>query len=172
MEWGRDRSNAWLTSIALSFFQGNLVIDPLKVFVITAIITFILRKVDDDDFDNLIDSGDPIYNAIANHDEEFLKQSTSSLSQVEIQQAMKSRKTKLTTFKTLSAEELEEQRATRIREIKMNEILKEMASYLFFLIVLLFLCHQSRDPNSYNMHKQMTQAFVENPIMSFEDVSI
>ncbi len=105
MQWGKERSNAWLISISLSFFQSLLVVDPLKVFIVTAAITFILRKSDDDD-DSLVDSGDPLYNAIVNRDEEYLHKTTASLSQVDIKDILESRRTKLTKLMPIDPEEV------------------------------------------------------------------
>jgi hypothetical protein len=168
MEWGKDRSNGWLASIMLSVFQSILVVDPLKVFVITAIITFVLRKPEDDE--DLLDSGDPFYNAVANKDEEFLN-TTASVSQIDIKEALQSRSRKLTQMNTIGSEQLTELREERLRQLKMNEILKEMASYLFFVTILLFLCHQSRHTNSAIMYDNLKKMFLENPVMAFEDVS-
>ena len=167
MEWGKERSNGWLASIMLSVSQSILIVDPLKVFVITAIITFILRKPDDDD--DLLDSGDPFYNAVANRDEEFLS-TTASLSQVNVKEALESRRRKLTQIERISQEDLKGLREERLKQLKMNEILREMASYLFFVVILLFLCHQARHTNSSIMYDNMKKMFLENPVMAFEDV--
>ena len=58
MQWGKERSDAWLVSMILSFFQSLLVVDPIKVFAITAIITCILRKPEVEE-ESLINSGRP-----------------------------------------------------------------------------------------------------------------
>lgn len=168
MEWGKDRSNGWLASIVLSVTQSILVIDPIKVFVITAIITFILRKPEEDD--DLMDSGDPFYNAVANKDEEFLS-TTASLSQVNVKEALQSRRKKLTQLETINSDELKELREERLKHLKMNEILRELGSYLLFVTILLFLCHQTRHTNSSIMYDNMNKIFLENPTQAFGDVS-
>ena len=56
MEWGAKRANEWLTTMMLSFGQSVLVIDPLKVFLITAIISFLIRRPYDDE---TLDFNDP-----------------------------------------------------------------------------------------------------------------
>ena len=170
MEWGSERSNAWLTSMFLSFFQSLFVVDPVKVFLITALITFILRKPDDDEDDSLVDCGDPFYNAIVNRDEEYLHKSAASLSQVNIREIMESRRTKLTKLNPVDPVVLEHQREERIKRLKMNEIFKEAASYLCFLIVVLFLAHQSRSKNSNLVHKDLSNTFLTNQAMVFDEV--
>ena len=56
LEWGAKRANEWLMTMMLSFGQSILVIDPLKVFVITAIISFLIRRPYDDE---TLDFSDP-----------------------------------------------------------------------------------------------------------------
>ncbi len=171
MQWGKERSEAWLMSISLSFFQSLLVVDPLKVFIVTAAITFILRKPDDDD-DSLVDSGDPLYNAIVNKDEEYLHKTTASLSQIDIQGILESRRTKLSKLTPMEPEELERQRIERKKYIKMKEILREGLSYFLFLIIVLFLAHQSRSQNARRIHADLSNLFLTNSEMAFEDVII
>jgi hypothetical protein len=52
----------------------------------------------------------------------------------------------------------------------MNEILRELASYLCFLSVLLFLCHQTRHTNSSVMYDSLNKMFLDNPVQAFGDV--
>lgn len=56
LEWGAKRANEWLITMLLSFGQSVLVIDPFKVFLITAIISFLIRKPYDDE---TLDFNDP-----------------------------------------------------------------------------------------------------------------
>lgn len=56
LEWGAKRANEWLVTMMLSFGQSILVIDPLKVFFITAIISFLIRRPYDDE---TLDFNDP-----------------------------------------------------------------------------------------------------------------
>ncbi len=56
LEWGAKRANEWLITMMLSFGQSILVIDPMKVFLITAVISFLIRKPYDDE---TLDFNDP-----------------------------------------------------------------------------------------------------------------
>lgn len=178
MQWGKDRSNSWLLSMFLSFFQSLLVVDPIKVFLLTALIACILKKVEDadsssneDDDDLLVDSGDPLYNAILNKDEEYLHERlTASLSQVDIKEIERSRRVKLVDLKPVDPQALQMQREKRIKDVKMAEIIKEMAEYAVFLIIILFLAYQSRPSNGYLVHEDMDATFLSNPVLAFEDV--
>lgn len=177
MEWGRDRSNAWLLSMFMSFFQSLFIVDPLKVFLLTALIACILKKVEDadssssDDDELLVDSGDPLYNAILNKDEEYLHERlTTGLSQVDIREIERSRRTKLVDLRPIDPDVLEQQREKRVKDVKMAEIIKEMISYAVFLCIVLFLAYQSRPMNGYRMQKDLVLTFLKNPKLAFEDV--
>ena len=171
MQWGKERSDAWLISMILSFCQSLLVVDPIKVFAITAIITCILRKPQDEE-ESLIDSGDPLYNAIVNKDEEYLhdNQQVARISQINVREILESRRAKLTTLNPIDPEELERQRVERKKVIKMKEILYEGLSYLVFLIIVLFLAHQSRSKNANLIYQDLQNTFLENSDMAFGDI--
>lgn len=171
MQWGKERSNAWLGTMALSFFQSLLVMDPLKVFIITAVITFFLRKPQEES-ESIIDTNDPLYNAILNHDEEYLHKSMSSLSPNELREIRESRKALLTKLEPVSPIDLELQRIARMNRLKMNEILREGASYLAFLVVVLFLAQQIKSPDSNRVHTDLTRTFMTNGPINFDNVSV
>jgi hypothetical protein len=171
MEWGRDRSNEWLASIVLSLVQSILIVDPIKVLIITAIITCILRKPEDDSNTPTVDTSNPFFSAVANKDKEFIKLSMSSFANNEdLNEKVESRKKSLTRLQTVNHDEVKEIREKRLKEIKFREIFKEMISYLIFLLVLMFICYQSRDTNAYLMHNEMAKAFLTNKILPFEDI--
>jgi polycystin 1L2 len=171
MQWGRERSNAWLISMFLSFFESLFVIDPIKVFIITGIITFVLRKPDDDDEPNeLLDSGDRYLNAIVNHDEEYLHNRAASPSQIDVRAIMRSRRANLSRMSIIDADELQRQRDKRLKRVRVNQILREGAIYLMFLLVVLFLCHQPRSINSNLMHEDLANAFLRNQALKFDEV--
>ena len=58
MMWGKDKSNAWLTTQALSFFQDTFVSRPLKIIVITMIVSILLKKKPKADEDSM--PGEPL----------------------------------------------------------------------------------------------------------------
>jgi polycystin 1L2 len=175
MQWGKERSEAWLMSMFLSFFQSLFVVDPIKVFIITGIITCILRKVQDNEEEELfVDSGDPIYNAIVSKDEEYLHNNTTttttSLSSIDIKEILESRRTKLTALRPIDPEELEKQRQERMRQKKTNSIIIEGLSYFGFLIVVLFLAYQSRANNGYSVKRDLENLFLNDADYAFGDV--
>ncbi|CAD5121089.1 DgyrCDS9629 [Dimorphilus gyrociliatus] len=46
LEWGKEKSEEWLTSMLVSFSQSVLLIQPLKVFALAFILSFIFKKSD------------------------------------------------------------------------------------------------------------------------------
>jgi hypothetical protein len=170
MQWGKERSDSWLISMFLSFFQSLLVVDPIKVFIITAAITFVMRKVqNDDEADILADSGDPIYNAVVSRDEEYLHNKVTGLSTEDIRDILQARRVKLTALKPVDPQLLEQQRAERKRQIKTNAIFKEFLTYLGFLLIVLFLAYQSRSQNSYYVKKNLEDLLLND---GFSDVNL
>ena len=63
MEWGAARANEWLITMMLSFGQSVLVIDPFKVFLITAITSFLIRQPYNDE---TLDFNDPFTEELIN----------------------------------------------------------------------------------------------------------
>ena len=65
LEWGAQRANEWLITMMLSFGQSILVIDPVKVFFVTAIISFLIRRPYNDE---TLDFNDPFMGALLARD--------------------------------------------------------------------------------------------------------
>jgi hypothetical protein len=55
---------------------------------------------------------------------------------------------------------LEEQRLARLKEMKMEEILKEILIYGFFVLILFFLSYQQRDLQSFYYTENMKNMFL------------
>ena len=57
-------------------------------------------------------------------------------------------------------EKLEESRKTREKEIRMEEILKEIMIYFFFVLILFFLSYQGRDKESFVFTENIKSMFL------------
>ena len=57
---------------------------------------------------------------------------------------------------------LEEARQLRLKEIQMEEVLKECIVYVFFVLVLFFLSYQTRDTASFNFAQNVKNTFVSS----------
>ena len=183
LEWGAKRANEWLITMMLSFGQSILVIDPIKVFFITAIISFLIRRPYDDE---TLDFNDPFTGTlIANDTQPHMTEddlynnpdvkgkSAHFISFFDFKlnssaEIARQRRIRLFNLHPIDSNQMTRAREQRLREIKMGEIIREIVIYIFFTIVLLFLSYQSRDTNSYGLYRDTKNLFITD---DFHDVS-
>ncbi|XP_063443914.1 polycystin-1-like protein 2 [Mytilus trossulus] len=151
MEWGPEKANEWLTTFIMSFFQSVIVVQPLKVMVLVAFIACIVKKPDIDEEDG---ASEDINNVIAAHDEEMLHKDHEELDAI-----VAKRKLANEDCKPIDMEALNKARENRMMEIKMETLLREIAIYLLFVLVLFFLSYQQRDSFSYQMAANLRNYF-------------
>ena len=48
-----------------------------------------------------------------------------------------------------------------MKEIKMNEVLKEIVAFFVFLVLLMMVAHYHRDPNTFLLRKTLFETFEE-----------
>ncbi|XP_046581985.1 LOW QUALITY PROTEIN: uncharacterized protein LOC124289408 [Haliotis rubra] len=152
MEWGKEKSNEWLIAFVLSFFQSVIVVQPIKVLLIVAFIACILKKpeLDEEDLNENID------NVLA-PDEELLskKQDPATVSAILLQRKMANSE-----YAPPDTKDLDEVRDLRLKEIKMEAVLKEIIIYTFFVLVIFFLSYQQRDSDSFGFGQNIKNRFV------------
>uniref|UniRef100_A0A2C9JW57 Polycystin cation channel PKD1/PKD2 domain-containing protein n=1 Tax=Biomphalaria glabrata TaxID=6526 RepID=A0A2C9JW57_BIOGL len=139
MEWGTEKANQWLTTFLLSFFESVIIVQPIKVLLLVAFIACILKKpeLEDEDLDEDI-------NRVLVGKETADSKDEASLSQIMLQ-----RRTDNSELQPPDPELLAKLRETRMMEIKMETVLKEIIVYMIFLVIIFFLSYQQRDPQSY-----------------------
>jgi len=153
MEWGHQKSVDWLSTFLLSFFQSVVVVQPVKVLLLAAFISCVLRKPE---FDEEEESFDNCNAPSASADADL------SASQRDLQEIIKSRKLKASDIPPPDTAALEKARDTRMKEIQMEAILKECITYFFFIMVLFFLSYQTRDADSFIFAQNIKNTFVHN----------
>jgi len=180
LEWGAKRANEWLMTMLLSFGQSILVIDPFKVFLITAIISFLIRKPYDDetlDFNdpftgtlvsNITVANDDIFNDSKYKGKDKKKFFRFRMIFLLLTEIARQRRIRLFDLRPIDSKEMARAREQRLREIKMGEIIREIVVYIFFTVILLFLSYQARDTNSYGLYRDTKNLFVTD---EFHDVS-
>ncbi|XP_038048999.1 polycystin-1-like [Patiria miniata] len=151
LEWGQEKSCEWLTSMLISLFNSVLVIQPFKVVAVAIVLSLIFKKPTKMDVE--IDSDFCRYQNQLQNDEELLHDSQSTK-----QMSCHKYKVRLPPSK----EALEEARKKRLKEIKMNRMLKETGIYTIFVIIVLFLCYTNRDDMSFYMSQSLRDVFIEN----------
>ncbi|CAF0819785.1 unnamed protein product, partial [Didymodactylos carnosus] len=162
MEWGRSRSNEWLSTMMLSFGQSVLIIDPLKVFIATAIISFLIRKPYDDE---TMDFNDPFAETLINTEDDF------SFSQISTKEIARQRRVRLFELKPINHMEMKQARELRLKEIKMSEIIREVLIYCLFTTILLFLSYQARDIHSNGLFRDTKNLFITKDYNNIKSVT-
>ncbi|KAF0300768.1 Polycystic kidney disease protein 1-like 2 [Amphibalanus amphitrite] len=143
--FGNEKTTKWLTSLMISFISSVLLTQPIKVLLTAMFVSAVCKKLDDghDDIDD--DEKDPELQA----DEEWMhvprKKNTD-------------RKVK---YQPVDPAKIEAAKRERQKEIKMWDILQEMAAYAFFLWVLLTISYGSRDPNCYLIRESLENHFLQ-----------
>ncbi|XP_053382148.1 uncharacterized protein LOC123562231 [Mercenaria mercenaria] len=152
MQWGKEKANEWLITFVLSFFQSVIVVQPIKVLCLVAFIACVLKKPD------LGEEGDctaELNNAISRHEEEVYAKGSAAIDEI-----AKRRREANESLEPPDTEKLEAQRQARLKEMKMEEILKEIMIYGFFVLVLFFLSYQQRDLQSFYYTENMKNMFL------------
>ncbi len=65
-------------------------------------------------------------------------------------------------FQPPNTQELEEMRVLRMKEMKMEAVLKEIIGYFYFVLIVFFLSYQARDADSYPFAETIKNIFVTN----------
>lgn len=148
MEFGPEKSAQWLTSMTVSFLQDVLLTQPIKVFLLAMLFALLIKdpkKAEGDTFADI--------NALAN-DEEWLHKNTEDLDP-EMQKTLKT----LINDKPPDEAKLEIARQLRMKEKQMKSIIREIAWYIIFLLVLLTISYGNRDLITSQVTRYMKNTF-------------
>jgi hypothetical protein len=138
--FGNDKTYQWLTSILVAFFVGLLIFDPLKVALIACCISAACRRVDMDDDDVEDDELDP---TLADQNEWYGDDNVNKAPSEPIDEV-----------------KLEYIRAKRQKELEMWSIIKELAGFFVFIMIVFIIAYLNRDPASYRFQDQLRYNFV------------
>eukprot|EP00106_Octopus_bimaculoides_P013343 XP_014780785.1 PREDICTED: polycystic kidney disease protein 1-like 2 [Octopus bimaculoides] len=151
MEWGKEKSNAWLTSMFMSLGESITVIQPTKIVILSLITSLLLKKPEEENYEEkkgqerLGGAKSPVGNdqigvhiiTDLHNDEEL----------VDYQPEKES--INATPIYTPNKEVLKKLRQSRLKDIKMKQLIKDMCFYLTYLVLLIILASNNRDPRSY-----------------------
>ncbi|XP_069125477.1 polycystin-1-like protein 2 [Argopecten irradians] len=138
MEWGKEKSLAWLSAMLLSIGESITVIQPAKIITIAVIISALLKKPDVEEIEE--DDDTPV---APKRDEELLfTKPTKALRP-------------LVKVDTPDPVKLAEARKTRLNEIHMHQIIREIIFYFIFLALILLVASHNRDPKAYTVKTAM-----------------
>ena len=145
MQWGKEISNKWLSSMLVSFFQDAFITQPLKIFLAALVISSILKKLPSDFTEGPFagrkkSSVDPKPTAFDR--EEAIKRPL---------------------FMSKPPDEtlVEKARKYKLNELKAFRILRENILHLLFLSSLLVISYSTRDPDAFTQSRYLRYVFGE-----------
>uniref|UniRef100_UPI0037E779AE polycystin-1-like protein 2 n=1 Tax=Semicossyphus pulcher TaxID=241346 RepID=UPI0037E779AE len=139
LKFGKERSVSWLVSMIVSFFQSILVIQPLKVICIAVFFALVIKKVDEDDFQNLAFEGND-----------------KNLGDCKDQQAVR-RDGGL--YAPPPPADIEKMKRNKIMEQKAFALIKEILTYMGFMWMLLLVAYGQRDANAFFLNRHIRHSF-------------
>ncbi|XP_038066995.1 uncharacterized protein LOC119737008 isoform X2 [Patiria miniata] len=153
-QFGPEKAAEWLSSIACSLVQDILFSQPIKVLCLATFYALVIKRPDKED--------DQPSTPHLKSDEEYMHE---RLTEEELKDPEKlaqlERQKQACPVKPPDTDELDEARETRFKEIKMNQILKEIALYMFYLYILLLIGYGNKDPNSHNVYTSVKNTFID-----------
>ncbi|CAH1794853.1 unnamed protein product [Owenia fusiformis] len=144
LEWGKEKSEMWLSAMLLSITESAAVIQPTKIIILAIIVALIFKKPDLDDGDD--EEEDEIRNILKN-DEELVAKRPKRVSRKDLKIAQP------------DPIQLAASRELRLNEIKMHAILREITLYFIFTGLLVYVAHSNRDYQSYNTNEDIKKTF-------------
>ncbi|XP_070579639.1 polycystin-1-related protein-like [Ptychodera flava] len=156
-QFGREKSQEWLKSMAFSIIQDVLITQPIKVLFLATFYALVIKNPDNEDDDEKTESPH------LSQDEEWVHERMTAeelndpvkLAELENEKALR-----LSAVRPPDTDQLQEARETRFKEIKMYGIIKEILFYILFLYLLMIICYGNRDPAGHLINKALVSEFV------------
>ncbi|XP_041362676.1 uncharacterized protein LOC121378529 [Gigantopelta aegis] len=133
MQWGKDKSNAWLTAMVLSVGESVLLIQPFKIIILAILLAWVVKKPD---LDEIVTEEDIHINLLKADEELTHTRPTTALRPV-------------IAVPPVDRGNLATAREYRLKEIQMFSVIKEVLFYLFFLAMLALVSIHNRDSSVY-----------------------
>ncbi|XP_035695689.1 uncharacterized protein LOC118429314 [Branchiostoma floridae] len=144
LEWGYEKSTQWLVTFLMTFFQDALVVQPVKVLVMAALVSLIVKKSDEEE----TEKEDNDNQLGADEEPEAEVPDTHNQNGPHLQ--------------PLKQDRLRSAREVRIKELKVEDVLRTTALHLAFLSVIVIVCLYNRGSHAYYLHRSVTNTFLEN----------
>ena len=154
-EFGRERSNKWLLELCLSFVENILIVQPVKVILVSLAIATILRKIDN----SFLDTIEP--EEIEDEDKRFLDLCS-------FQEEVDSQP--LIAPKPPSEKQIAEAKDLRYKEERMVEVIYDIIAYFMYICILIFLATGNRDPNAFHQNEVLKKQFYYGKFESVDSV--
>ena len=145
LQWGKDISNQWLSSMFVSFTQDLFVLQPTKILLIMVLTACLLRNRDGTE--------------AASQQMKTKRQLSTETKSINDTQSIK--------VEMPQENDLIRAKEYRTKEAKMFSFIRELLGYLLFILLLTIVCYGSRDYHGYLMTKN-----VKDTLRHFSLVSI
>ncbi|CAJ1078835.1 polycystic kidney disease protein 1-like 2 [Xyrichtys novacula] len=139
LKFGKDRSVSWLVSMVISFFQSVLVIQPLKVVCLAIFFALVIKRVDDEDFQNL---------AVEGND----KNQGDSQGQQTVRRDG-------SLYAPPPPADIEKMKRNKILEQKAFALIREILIYMGYMWMLLLVAYGQKDPNTFFLNRHIRHSF-------------
>ena len=162
LTFGKEKSEAWISTMMISFWQDVLVSQPLKVFAAATFFALVIKdpnKAEDD----------PEQNNELSKDEELLHKKAKNTDE---EKAL--RKIGFVD-KPPDPAKLEASRQLRLKQKMMKAIIYDVIRYFIFVCVTIVVAYGSRDPMAYGVTRAMEEFFVKSSYSgmdAFDNVSL
>ncbi|KAI3387632.1 hypothetical protein SNEBB_002249, partial [Seison nebaliae] len=167
--FGDEKVADWLTSLVLSFFSSILLTQPFKVITLALIVSLICKKDDDDDDDELSENENDIISEIQN---KSLKTDERWLHAIEgTDDQLITTRVRARDVAPPNPHQLKDARAKRQKEMEMMIVLKEIASFSIFLMLLYVVAYGNRDSRMFQMTNHFETIFVNDRLYPLEKVN-
>ena len=136
LQWGKDISNQWLSSMLVSLTEDLFVLQPIEIVLIIVLTACFFRKND---------------SRVVNHpmkNEQQIPCETTDVNDA-----------KNVEVEFLNEDELNNAREYQVKEAKMYSFARELVGYLLFLSLLSIVCYGNRSYHGYLMTKNIKDTF-------------
>ncbi|XP_033098968.1 polycystic kidney disease protein 1-like 2 [Anneissia japonica] len=160
LKFGKQKSMDWLVSILVSFFSNVIVVQPVKMFVVAAIVSLVFKAHKKEDvgvqfFKNLhIVKSDLDVNG-ESHSKNHLK-----------------RKSSMKHYRPPTTQAVKIAREKRQAEAKMHVMIRSFIGQLILMWLVMEIAYTQRDPNSFFLNNIIQTTFTDglNTVSSFVDL--
>ena len=143
LQWGKDISNQWLSSMLVSFTEDLFVLQPIKIILIMVITACLFADKQESEVESP---------PISDH------QLSADTVQVDSSQSVK--------IDVPNDDELKLAREYQVKEAKMFSFGRELFGYLLFLSLLTIVCYGNRSYHGYLITKNLKNTFSNFSLVS------
>ncbi|KAG1670785.1 Location of vulva defective 1 [Nymphon striatum] len=148
--FGNEKTSKWLTSIVVSVLASITFTQPVKVFLVSILLSLVCRSIDSDHDDADDDEEQPELL----EEEKYLHYNHVKL----VKRRFNMNRENLT---RKYQQKLTKARRTRFKDMMMWQILGRILAYLLFLFIILILSYGNRDPNAFYLRQSLKNNFIK-----------